>query len=75
VRLAGRERAAHRGTDVVVLDLERGEPFQLLGAAKMRLRGLGELGEVREMRMARQIRFPASASRCSAYSLIVPSIR
>jgi len=38
-----------------VLGLERGEPFQLLGAAKMRLRGLGELGEVAEVRLARQI--------------------
>jgi hypothetical protein len=28
----------------VVLGLERGEPFQLLGAAKMRPRGLGEFG-------------------------------
>ncbi len=42
VRLAGRERATHPRTDVVVLDLERGEPFQLLGAAQMRLRGFGE---------------------------------
>ena len=41
-----------------MLDLERGEPFQLLGAAQMRLRGLGEFGEVGEMRMARQVRFP-----------------
>ena len=58
MRLAGRERTTHRRTDVVVLGLERGEPFQLLGAAKMRLRGLGEFGEVGEMRMARQVRFP-----------------
>ena len=55
---AGRERTAHRGTDVVVLDLDRGKPFQLLGAAKMRLRDFGEFGEIREMRTARQIRFP-----------------
>jgi hypothetical protein len=58
VRLAGRDRTTHRRTDVVVLGLERGEPFQLLGAAKMRLRGLGEFGEVGEMRMAREIRLP-----------------
>ena len=58
LRLAGRERAAHRGTDVVVFGLERGKPFQLLGAAKMRLRGLGECGEVGEMRVARQVGLP-----------------
>src|SRR5215467_6320172 len=57
-RIAGRERTTHRGTDVVVLGLERGKPFQLLGAAKMRLRGLGEFGEVAEMRTAYQVRFP-----------------
>ena len=58
MRLAGCERATQRGTDVVVLGLERGEPFQLLGTAQMRVRGLGESGEVGEMRMARQVRFP-----------------
>src|SRR5438034_2621392 len=42
VRLAARDRTTHRRTDVVVLGLKRGQPFQLVGAAKMRLRGFGE---------------------------------
>jgi hypothetical protein len=57
LRFVGGQRTAHRGTEVVVLGLERGEPFQLFGAAKMRLGGLGEFGEVGEMRMASQVRF------------------
>ena len=57
LRLAGGERAAHRRTDVVVLGLERGEPVQLLGAAQVRLRGLGEFGEVGQVRVPRQVRF------------------
>ncbi len=58
VRLTGRDRTTHREADVVVLDLKRGQPLQLLGAAKMGLRGFGEFGEVLEMRTAREIRFP-----------------
>ena len=59
LRLTRRERAAHRRTDVVVLDLERGEPAHLLGAAQVRIRGLGEFGEVAEMRLPSQVRFPS----------------
>jgi len=57
LRLAGHERTTHGGTDVVVLGLDRGEPFQLLGAEKMWIRGFSEFGEVREVRVARQVRF------------------
>lgn len=55
-RVADRERGPHRDGDVVVLGIEHREPLQLLSAAQMRFGGLGQLGEIREVRAAGRIR-------------------
>ncbi|MEK8108773.1 hypothetical protein NKG94_35440 [Micromonospora sp. M12] len=41
-----------------MLAFENGEPLHLVRAAKLRLRDLGEFGEVRQVRLPRQVDSP-----------------